>query len=74
VIGLRRLLLGGGALVAASSITTLALASLRIAAEQAGARSGFETAISTPGPAPALAVQALDASGGVFGVSPTIPG
>jgi hypothetical protein len=38
------------------------------------ARTGFETAISTPGPAPFLAVQALDASGAVLGTSRTIPG
>ncbi|HEV2944883.1 MAG TPA: arylsulfotransferase family protein [Solirubrobacteraceae bacterium] len=38
------------------------------------ARAGFETAIPTPGPAPYVAVQALDASGAVLGTSPTIKG
>jgi hypothetical protein len=38
------------------------------------ARSGFETAITTPGAAPYVAVQALSASGAVLGVSHTIPG
>jgi hypothetical protein len=37
-------------------------------------KSGFETAIATPGPAPFLAVQALDAAGAVLGTSPTIKG
>jgi hypothetical protein len=37
-------------------------------------RSGFETAIATPGPEPFLAVQALDASGVVLGTSHTISG
>jgi Arylsulfotransferase (ASST) len=38
------------------------------------ARSGFETAIATPGPEPYVAVGALDASGAVLGVSQTIKG
>ncbi len=38
------------------------------------ARRGFETAITTPGAAPYLAVQALDPSGAVLGVSRTIRG
>jgi hypothetical protein len=38
------------------------------------ARAGFETAIGTPGAAPYVAVQALDASGAVLGTSPTIKG
>ncbi len=41
------------------------------------ARTGFETAIGTPGgvgPATYVAVQALDASGAVLGTSPTIKG
>jgi len=38
------------------------------------ARAGFETAILTPGPAPYVAVQALDAAGTVIGTSPTIKG
>lgn len=41
------------------------------------ARTGFETAIPTPGgvgPATYVAVQALDASGAVLGTSPTIKG
>jgi hypothetical protein len=37
------------------------------------ARTGFETAISIPGAAPLLAVQALDAGGAVLGTSSTIP-
>ncbi len=38
------------------------------------ARSGFETSVTTPGAAPYVAVQALDASGAVLGSSPTIRG
>jgi hypothetical protein len=38
------------------------------------ARSGFETSVTTPGAAPYVAVQALDASGAVLGSSPTIHG
>jgi hypothetical protein len=38
------------------------------------ARAGFETAITTPGPEAYVAVQALDASGAVLSVSPTIKG
>ena len=38
------------------------------------ARTGFETAIPTPGPERYLAVAALDASGAMLGVSPTIRG
>ncbi len=38
------------------------------------ARSGFETAIALPAPAPALAVQALAADGSVLATSATIPG
>jgi hypothetical protein len=37
-------------------------------------RAGFETAITAPGPAPYVAVQALDASGAVLGTSRTIAG
>jgi hypothetical protein len=37
-------------------------------------RSGFETAIATPGPAPYVAVQALDGAGAVLGTSPAIAG
>ena len=37
-------------------------------------RSGFETAITAPGPEPYVAAQALDAAGAVLGVSPTIRG
>jgi Arylsulfotransferase (ASST) len=40
----------------------------------AAARSGFQTAIATPGPAKDVAVQALDASGAVLGTSHTIAG
>ncbi len=36
------------------------------------ARAGFETAITTPAPAPYLAVQALDGGGNVIGTSHTI--
>ena len=35
-------------------------------------RAGFETAISTPGPEPYVAVQALNSAGAVIGTSPTI--
>jgi hypothetical protein len=38
------------------------------------ARAGFETAIATPGPAPYVAVQALEASGAVLSTSRTIKG
>ena len=38
------------------------------------ARSGFETAVTTPGAAPYVAVQALDASGAVLASSRTIRG
>ena len=38
------------------------------------ARSGFETAIATPGAAPYVEVQALEASGAVLGTSETIKG
>jgi len=37
-------------------------------------RTGFETAIATPGPERYVAVAALDASGATLGVSPTIRG
>jgi hypothetical protein len=37
-----------------------------------GPRAGFETAITTPGPEPYVAVQALNAAGTVIGTSPTI--
>ncbi|HXD55775.1 MAG TPA: arylsulfotransferase family protein [Solirubrobacteraceae bacterium] len=38
------------------------------------ARTGFETALKPPAPAPYLAVQALDASGAVLGTSATVHG
>ncbi len=38
------------------------------------ARSGFQTAIATPGPEADVAVQALDASGAVLATSPTVAG
>jgi hypothetical protein len=38
------------------------------------AKSGFETTIPTPGPAPYVAVQALNGAGAVIGTSPTIKG
>jgi hypothetical protein len=37
-----------------------------------GARSGFETTITTPGPEPYVQVQALSASGAVLGTSSAI--
>jgi hypothetical protein len=39
-----------------------------------GARSGFETSVTTPAAAPYVAVQALDASGALLATSPTIRG
>jgi Arylsulfotransferase (ASST) len=45
-----------------------------IAPVATAARSGFETAVTTPGAAPYVAVQALDASGAVLGSSRTIRG
>jgi hypothetical protein len=46
----------------------------QLATVAAGARAGFETALTTPGPERYVAVAALDASGAVIGVSSTIPG
>jgi hypothetical protein len=46
----------------------------QLAAVASAPRGGFETAIATPGAAPFVAVQALDASGAVLGTSATIPG
>jgi hypothetical protein len=40
----------------------------------AGARDGFETAVTTPAGAPYVAVQALDASGSLLATSPTVRG
>lgn len=58
-----------------ASWRVLAGASARQLASAGGAtRTGFETAISIPGPAAYVAVQALDASGTVLGTSRTIPG
>jgi hypothetical protein len=37
-------------------------------------RSGFETALTPPSPAPYFAVEALDASGAVIGASATVRG
>jgi hypothetical protein len=54
-------------LLAGSSPTTLAPVA-------SAPRSGFETAITTPGAAPYVAVRALDASGAVLSVSRTIRG
>jgi hypothetical protein len=54
-------------LLAGSSPTTLAPVA-------SAPRSGFETAIATPGAAPYVAVRALDASGAVLSVSRTIRG
>ena len=44
----------------------------QLTAVASGARSGFETAIATPGPEAYVQVQALNASGGVLGTSPAI--
>jgi hypothetical protein len=58
-----------------ASWRVLAGASTKGLAPVAGAtRAGFETAVATPGPERYVAVQALDASGAVLGVSPTIKG
>jgi hypothetical protein len=46
----------------------------QLAPVAAAPRSGFETAITAPGPEPYVAAQALDAAGAVLGVSPTIQG
>jgi hypothetical protein len=46
----------------------------RLAPVATAARTGFETAIATPGPQRYVAVAALDASGATLGVSPTIRG
>jgi hypothetical protein len=46
----------------------------QLAPVAAAPRSGFETAITAPGPEPYVATQALDAAGAVLGVSPTIRG
>jgi hypothetical protein len=46
----------------------------QLATVAAGPRAGFETAITTPGPERYVAVAALDVSGAVIGVSPTIRG
>jgi hypothetical protein len=46
----------------------------QLAPVASAARNGFETAITTPGPEPYVAVQALDAGGEVLGTSRTIPG
>jgi hypothetical protein len=53
--------------LAGASASTLAPAA-------AATRTGFETAITTPGAAPYVAVQALDATGAVLGTSKTIKG
>ncbi len=45
-----------------------------LAAVATGARSGFETAIATPGPEAYVQVQALSASGAVLGTSAAIKG
>ena len=46
----------------------------QLAPVASAARAGFETAIATPGPAPYVAVQALEASGNVLTTSKTIKG
>jgi hypothetical protein len=74
---------GGPATVYASWNGATLLASWRVLAGPsptqlapvtAATRAGFETAITTPGPAPYVAVQALEAAGGVLATSPTIKG
>jgi hypothetical protein len=74
---------GGSATVYASWNGATQIASWRVLAGPSstqlapvatGARSGFETAIATPGAAPYVAVQALEASGAVLGTSATIKG
>jgi hypothetical protein len=44
----------------------------RLSAVASAAKSGFETALDTPGPEAYVAVQALNAAGAVIGTSPTI--
>jgi len=46
----------------------------QLAAVASAGRSGFETAIATPGPEAYVQVQALDATGAVLGTSPAIKG
>ena len=46
----------------------------QLAPVAAAPRSGFETAITAPGPERYVAAQALDATGAVLGVSPAIGG
>jgi hypothetical protein len=46
----------------------------QLASAGGATRTGFETAVTIPGPAAYVAVQALDASGTVLGTSRTIPG
>jgi Arylsulfotransferase (ASST) len=59
----------------AASWRVLAGPSPRQLAPVAGAaRTGFETAIATPGPESYVAAQALDASGAVLATTPTIAG
>jgi hypothetical protein len=74
---------GGPATVYASWNGATELASWRVLAGPSptqlapvasAARAGFETAIATPGPAPYVAVQALEASGNVLSTSKTIKG
>jgi hypothetical protein len=74
---------GGGVTVYASWNGATAVASWRVLAGPSPARlspvasaakSGFETKIATPGPAPYVAAQALDGAGAVLGASQTITG
>jgi hypothetical protein len=46
----------------------------QLAPVASAAKSGFETKIATPGPAPYVAAQALDGAGAVLGTSQTIKG
>ena len=75
--------LGGGLTVYASWNGDTRTASWRVLAGASAqtiapvatvARSGFETSVTTPGAAPYVAVQALDAAGAVLASSRTIRG
>jgi hypothetical protein len=61
----------GATEVASWKVLTGASAS-SLAPAASAARAGFQTTISTPGPGPYVAVQALNAAGGVIGTSATV--
>jgi len=63
-----------GATLVASWRVVGGSSSSRMTAVASAPRSGFETAIATPGPEAYVAVQALSASGAVLGTSHTIRG